>query len=340
MADNEQLARLVQGDHTDAVEAFENRIVDQAAGSVDADFTALVRRTVVAWTRAFGSPDAEASNPSLLRRILTAVRAAIRRILQGVGIRAQQTMEDSLTDAVMLGARQGSQWLRQAAGERHDPLPTRPSRGLRGATARITAAVDERRDRSLAMLRPARARRWSAVASAIGTARGAVASIRTNVTWVVNQAVNEGLIAGIRAVGARKLWIAERDACVRCAAYAGHVVDVGDDFPGGLSFDPTQRGRGNDLPAPPLHPHCRCRVVAWKDSWAVEGVLSLPDSLRREARRSVARGWSLPSETNAARIRAARELLRTGAGLPKSVAEFAATAVRAGRFANRSVPTA
>lgn len=336
---NERLARLIQGEQTDAVVRLEDRATQRALGNLDDDFTTLVRRTLAAWTTAFGSVGGDATSGPALRSILAAVRAAVRRLLAPLGPRAQQALDQSLTDAVLLGASQHAAFVRDATGRSAStPLP-RPRRPLRDAAARVRGIVAERRDRALAMLRPAVARRWSHVLTGIGTARGALSAVRSHITWVVGQAVNEGLTAGIRAIGAQKLWVAERDACVNCAAYAGLVADVGDDFPGGLSWDPQQRGRGEPLPAPPLHPNCRCRVVAWKDEWAEPGVLPFPEALRREARRSIARGFSLQTESNAARIRAARELLRRGANLPRSVEAYAATAIAAGRFTTRSVPT-
>jgi hypothetical protein len=190
-----------------------------------------------------------------------------------------------------------------------------------------------------AALRPDRVRRLPDVQTGIGIARSAIPAVRTHITTTVNEAVNEATQAAAQQAGAKKLWVAERDACVNCAAYAGLTVAADAQFPAGLSWDPNQRGRGEAIDAPPLHPNCRCRVVAWKDSWAQPGVIAMPDAMRREARRSIARGWSLPTESGAARIRAARELLRTGAGLPKSVEEFAAAAVRAGRFQDRTFPT-
>ncbi|MFE9064925.1 hypothetical protein [Streptomyces violaceusniger] len=336
---NQRLAQLVQGEQTDAVIRLEDRAIQRAIGNLDADFTALIRRTLAAWTTAFGSVGGDATNDPALRRILAAVRSAVRRLLAPLGPRAQQALDESLTDAVLLGARQHTAFVRDATGRNPATPPPRPRRPLRDAAARVRDIVAGRRDRALAMLRPTVAHRWSHVLTGIGTARGALSAVRSHITWVVGQAINEGLTAGIRAIGAQKLWVAERDACVRCAAYAGLTADVGDDFPGGLSWDPQQRGHGDPLPAPPLHPHCRCRVVAWKDEWAEPDVLPFPEALRREARRSIARGFSLPTESNAARIRAARELLRTGAGLPRSVEEYAALAVRAGRFTDRSVPT-
>lgn len=336
---NEALAQLIQGEQTDEVRALEDRIATRALGAIDARFDVLTRRSVTAWVAAFGSVQAEASNPGVLRRILAAIRAAIRRLLGPLGARAEEALSDALLEAVRLGARQHAAFLDEATGRDRHPVAVRPSRRLRGRAAAITAAVAERRDRALDMLRPSRVRRWSDAQAGIGVARSATSAVRTHITTVVGEAVNEATQAAVDHVGAKKLWIAERDACVNCAAYAGLTVAANATFPAGLSWDPNQRGRVPALDAPPLHPNCRCRVVAWNDSWAEEGVTSMPDAVRREARRSVARGWSLPTESGAARIRAARELLRAGAGLPRSVEEFARLAVQAGRFADRTVPT-
>ncbi|MCX4704351.1 hypothetical protein [Streptomyces sp. NBC_01373] len=336
---NEELAGLIQGEQTDAVRDLEDAIAVRALSDVADGFDALQRRSLTVWVAAFGSVQGEPSDAVLLRRILGTIRAAVRRLLGPLAPRAQRALDARLTDAVELGARQHAAYATQASGRRTRAFPARPSQALRATAARIADTVTDRRDRALALLQPRVANRWTRVATGIGTARSALSAARGHIAWTVGQAVNEGLLAGIRTIGASKLWVSERDACVSCAAYAGLIAEVGDDFPGGLSWDPRQRGRTEPLATPPLHPNCRCRVVAWKDSWAVEGAPSLPEALRREARRSIARGWSLPTESGAARIRAARELLRAGAGLPKSVEEFAALSVRAGRFQDRTVPT-
>lgn len=336
---NEELAQLIQGEQTDEVRALEDRIATRALGAIDARFDVLTRRSVTAWVAAFGSVQAEASNPGVLRRILAAIRAAIRRILGPLGARAEEALSEALLEAVRLGARQHAAFLDEITGRDRRPVAVRPSRRLRDRATAITAAVTERRDRALAMLRPNRVRKWSDAQTGIGVAHSAIPAVRTHITTTVSEAVNEAAQAAIAHTGAKKVWIAERDACTACLAYAGLVVDAAADFPGGLNWDPNQRGKTEPITAPPRHPNCRCRTKAWDDSWAQPGVISFPDALRREARRSIARGWSLPTESGAARIRAARELLRTGAGLPKSVEERARLAVRAGRFADRTVPT-
>ncbi|ARX81530.1 hypothetical protein SMD44_00928 [Streptomyces alboflavus] len=338
-ASNEELAGLVQGEQTDAVRRLEDRVAARVLGDLESRFAVLSQRSITAWVAAFGSVQAESGDTAALRRILSTIRGAVRRLLGPLGPRAQRELDQALTDAVLLGARQHAAFVEEATGRATRPVSGRPSRGLRRRAAAIGAAIADRRDRALAILRPSRARRWSDVQAGIGAAQSALPATRAHIATTVNEAVNEASLTAIDHQGAQKLWIAERDACVNCAAYSGMVVAADADFPAGLSWDPNQRGRGKALAAPPKHPHCRCRVTAWEEGWAPEGVPSFPDSLRREARRSIARGWSLPTESGAARIRAARELLRTGAGLPKSVEEFAALAVRAGRFTDRTVPT-
>jgi hypothetical protein len=61
----------------------------------------------------------------------------------------------------------------------------------------------------------------------------------------------------------------------------------------------------------------------------------MPEALRREAQRSVARGWS-EYASEPARLRAASRLVQQGATLlPKSVIETARDAVLARTFAER-----
>lgn len=68
--------------------------------------------------------------------------------------------------------------------------------------------------------------------------------------------------------------------------------------------------------------------------------MSLPQALKREAARSVIKGWALESEPDSVRRDAANRLLqRGGAGLPKSVQARARRQVASeGKF-KRAVPT-
>lgn len=337
---DENVARLIQGPHTKAIQRIEDQAIQQAVGGLDEEFTQVARDTTALWTRLFGRPLADAGDDKLLARILAAVREAISRLFKGLGSRSSRALESALNPAAILGAAQGSQVLSLLTGRRTKAAAARPSRALRRAARTLPGVVDEQHRSALALLKAKLVRRLglTGALAAVGRARGVVGRLKAAITHTVNEAVNEGIAEQIRQAGAKKVWVAERDACVRCAAYSGHVADEDADFPGGLSWDPKQRGQGEPLAGPPLHPHCRCRLAPWDDEWAVPGVPSMPEVLQREARRSVARGWSLPTESNAARIRAARELIRTGPRLPKSVVEFASDAVRAGRFENRTFP--
>lgn len=337
---DEKVARLIQGPHTEAIQRIEDQTIEQAVGGLDDEFAQVSRDTTALWARLFGGPRADAGEDKLLARILAAVKDAIARLFKGLGSRSRTALERALNPAVTLGVRQGAQVLSMLTGSRISGHGAAPSRALRRAARALPGVVDEQRRSALALLKAKLVRRigLTGALAAVGRARGVVGRLKAAITHTVNEAVNEGIAEQIREAGSQKVWVAERDACVRCAAYAGHVADEDADFPGGLSWDPKQRGRGEPLAGPPLHPHCRCRLAPWEDDWAVPGVPPLPEVLQREARRSVARGWSLPTESNAARIRAARELIRTGPRLPKSVVEFASDAVRAGRFENRTFP--
>lgn len=132
------------------------------------------------------------------------------------------------------------------------------------------------------------------------------------------------------------MWVPERDACARCLAYAGlRVLRPGDAFPGGLSYDPVTEDRGAEpVKQPPLHPRCRCelQLVPRGDSEEASA------ALKREADRSILRGFALESESGAARRRAAGELLSSGVRAPASVKADARRRLQSGGTFTRPVP--
>lgn len=157
--------------------------------------------------------------------------------------------------------------------------------------------------------------------------------VRSTVVTQLNAASNTASRTVGEAVGSPMVWEAERDACVYCLALAGEVVDTpGDLFPPADLYDAHGATARVTVQQPPLHPHCRCRLA----------ILNSPDyaeSLKREAQRSILRGFSLQSESNGVRVRAAARLLATDPVAPKSVKEYAAKAVKAGGFPRtRKVP--
>lgn len=169
------------------------------------------------------------------------------------------------------------------------------------------------------------------------TVLGKVSTVKSRaegqVRWTANQGVNAGTAAVARRMKRGLIWIAERDACLHCLAYAGWSVRLGDTFPAGLTYG--DKGLpGDGVEYPPLHPGCRCQVRMW------EGPVGEPPTdrsstsqaarLAAEARRSVAYGWT-EHASHAATIRAMDRLLRAGAGLPASVERRARELVRKGR---------
>jgi hypothetical protein len=144
----------------------------------------------------------------------------------------------------------------------------------------------------------------------------------------VNQTAARASEVTARSMGARGVvWVAERNACVNCIALSGQVTRFGESFDGSLTWGDKPLAWVGFNGKPPRHPHCRCRLVPW------DGGQETPDALKREAERSIARGWSLPTESNAARLRALDRLLRQpGTRLPPSVVRRARAALIAGNF--------
>lgn len=330
--DSDRLARLVQEQQTGEVIDLENRVAGQALGDSEGAFEKLIRTSLNAWTRAYGGPDQAGIPGDVLHRIIAAARAAVRRILNSLTPQAATALGGVLGEALTLGVQQGSDFVRAASGRRRGSPNVRVSQALRDEASRIVDLVVQRRDRALLLLHPDRVTRWSHLLTGLAAARAAIPAIRAHIAWVVNTAVNEGLDAFTRGVATMRLWIAEADACVNCLAYTGRTAPVGEPFPGGLSWDPRQRHIGAPgADNPPLHAHCRCRTVAWADTWTITGI-PFPLALQREAHRSLAYGTARPSESRAARLRAVRELLRTEPDLLPAVETRARTALRAGRF--------
>lgn len=211
------------------------------------------------------------------------------------------------------------------------------------AVSSAAASAREKIDRAAKMLQRAEDPNGAAIALTIaGRAVGAVA---TGAEYAVNYGGNHAAVRIAQATGQKLVWVAERDACVVCLALSGDVVDPmqGESFDEfatfGSSMPPSVWPPGMPLIGPPRHPHCRCMVQTWKGS-LVPGFLSWPERLKHEALRSIARGFSLPSESQAARLRAAERILRDGraAQLPKSVQAYAERAVGRGKFHTRAVP--
>lgn len=153
-------------------------------------------------------------------------------------------------------------------------------------------------------------------------------AIKGRVIEAVNMAGNEGTTAMADAAGVPTVWVAETNACVRCLKYSGRIAKPGENFPGGLTYGRPKYATNGPLPHPPLHRFCRCVVEPMRSR-------EYAKALRREADRSVLRGFSLESESMSVRVDAADRLLKAKVNAPKSVIAFAKSAVRRGEFTTR-----
>lgn len=135
--------------------------------------------------------------------------------------------------------------------------------------------------------------------------------------WLHNKGFNVASMEIAEDANLEKMWVPERDACVACQAYAGDHLDADSSFEPGKTYGNRPIPLfGDSLDSPPLHPNCRCRLVPYNP----EGYTGITPSeaLKREAERSILKGWSVESEPESARLQAAAHLLAT-TRLPKSV---------------------
>lgn len=331
-ASGQQLAVLAQQQISDAT-ALEDQTTTQADGGAGGALTVLVTAALAGWVATFGALTAAGSGLALAR-YLAGVRQDAAKATAGLDTRASAVIEARLGEAAQMGARHAVEFAARAAGGHpHAPHASIPADALHAVRA-LAGTVREQLRLSQRLLADGEVRRagWRGVLAGIGAARRAVALAGQAAAWSIHRAVNAGAAQAIAALDARGLWVTEPDACVRCLAYAGRLADPDGTFPGGLSLDPRQHAaHAGRLESPPLHPHCRCRLVPWRDEWAPLRGLALPDLLQQQAWRSVASGRGRPSESRAARLRAARMLLARR-GVPAPVRDQARSAVAAGHF--------
>ncbi|MFF4346801.1 hypothetical protein [Streptomyces sp. NPDC001530] len=330
VATPQQLADLVQQQQADEAAALEEQTAEEADGGAGGALAGLVAVALAAWVAAFGAL-AVIGGGLMLARLLAGLRADVDRAASGLGRRSRRVLEGALADAAGMGARHAVDFARRASGDDIGvPGVDVPEAALDAARG-LTDVVTEQLRLAARLLAPRTisGSGWRGVVLALAAAKRAATLVRQTVAWAVHRAVNDGAAQVAQQLGARGLWVAEPDACVRCLAYAGHLTDRDGHFPGGLSMDPHSRSTLKAaIEGPPLHPACRCRLVPWMPDWGT-GPGSLPELLRDQAWRSIAAGRGRPTESHAARRRAARALLARR-GLSARVRRQA-TATAAGR---------
>jgi hypothetical protein len=339
----EDLLKLVQEKQIDAIQSIEDKAIKAATEKRYKAIDEAIGSATSNWIKAFGSSGAKGEGAPLSEIIGKALSAS-NGALKGLEGSVISALSEAVGSAVTTAHEQAGAFVKAASGNAAAPSVAPPKPSLREERATVKAAIKEGQAAFRKLLRKPVVERLGlrGILGGLRQARNVLGRAKATITTSVNQNVTKTMQATSVANKAKyEVWVAERDACVNCLAYAGQIVKVGEDWKGGQSFDPKQRDSKAKGVRPPLHPHCRCRPVPWDPAWAKEGEVSLPEAVKREAQRSIARGFSLPSESNASRIRALKELLNNGnPKLPKTVLERARRDLKRGEFGRgRSVPT-
>lgn len=317
--------------HAAELYALEQLAVRAAAAPLRARLVRIQRRAATAWITAFGTLHTPADP---IRQ--TQITAAISRELAAIPIDAGDSLRGYADRALTLGIIQAGRETRIDTSGVTTGLDDTTLRAIVGLNAAVGSRIADA-ETALGAAGPD----FADITAALARAHRAAADAQAAAVQAVNGAANTGIAAVADTAGAQRLWIAEPDACLTCLGMSGRLADPGDPFDPAHAATFTGKPRiwpPGPIDAPPIHPHCRCRICVWLGS--AGGGTDFPAALRREAQRAVLRGWSLPSESGPERVRAAQQLLARGVNAPQSVQAYARAAVRRGKFTTRTVPTA
>lgn len=336
-----ELLKLVQEKQITAIQRIENKAVKAATEKRFKAIDDAIGSATSNWVKAFGSMSADGTGAPLADMIRSALSSS-NSALKGLEGSVIGALSEAVGSAVTTAQAQGAAFVEGASGKAAAKRVAVPAVSLKEERAAVKAAAADGLKESRALLRKPVVERLGlrGILGGLRRARNALSRAKSTITTSVNENVTKTMRATATANKAKyEVWVAERDACVNCLKYAGQIVKKGEDWTGGQSWDPNQVDKNAPGVRPPLHPHCRCRPVPWDPAWAREGETSLPEAISREAERSVARGFSLASESNASRVRALKELLSGSPQLPKTVLERAQRDLKNGEFARgRAVP--
>lgn len=336
----------------DALLQLEQQAVDAALAGQRTAQQQLMRQSAAQYALMFGSIENPA-DPARAAILIEPIRQELERL-------AAADYTTSLRHYADLALHSGVQYANRHLASPVAPQSVGLSESVGAAIGGVAQSVADTAARVQIAYDQLEISGFSDLATAVSRAATVANPVKQAAAWTVNRASSDGMAAVAARSGAHLLWVAERDACVVCLALSGHLSDpsTGETFDEDATFGkpgsaPAIWPLGDPLTRPPRHPFCRCHMELWFGPFStpfgpqdnalyrrpdIAAGVDLPAALRREAKRSVLRGWSLPSESQAVRLSAADRLLQRGAGMPKSVEDRAVRAVRNRRFTDRSVP--
>lgn len=331
----------------------EYEAVRLASAPLRAAISRILRLMAARYVLLVGGLDRPAPPPAV-RQLLDELTVELQDLRQ---IDPTPALEKAAQDAGRLGLGYANRKLADPVLESDLERSSEVAQLIQEAPARIRQAIDD----AVNFAQATPAADWSGMVQQVGKVAQAATGLERTTAQVVAVSHNDSIQQVAADRGARLLWVAEPDACVVCLALSGHLADpsTGEWFDEEATFGKpgsAMRVWPFDMPlkGPPRHPHCRCVPELWfgpallpggpadtslYNAPALSATVDLPAALRREAKRSVLYGWSLPSESGTVRLKAAELLLAKGAGLPKSVEDRARKAVKAGKFDNRIHPS-
>ncbi len=326
--------------HADEALSLEDEAARMAAGPLRNQLDDILTKFLHRWVRTFGSLRTKQDGPafaSLMHDLATE--------LARVQLDPMTTLLDYARRAQALGVEQA---FREAGVEPHD-LPLRLDLATHSYAAGVVSNARDKLDVAQALAGTFRRGTFNqTVMATLAPAQQAANVIDRAARTITNERLNEGISAVTSDLGGVELWVAERNACVHCLALSGHFQGEDGLFDAELTFatKPLSWVPDGGLTGPPRHPNCRCRITPWfgHDTEGAESIThdwagaiaeaqangdvvaeqaahkaaaaarqsaayDFPRALRREAERSVLKGWGLPTEPSSVRTRAADQLL-------------------------------
>lgn len=308
-----------------------------ASGPITEALKSVLSWGHVEWIRLFGKPRVRQSGPEF-----DAFTAALVKRLGKVRVSPQATLLDFARKARLLGVAQGF----AEAGARPTDVPTaidwtsheRATQAVEAARGKLTDAAN--------LVGGLQRGSFLTVNRALAPAQQAANIVHRTARTITNDELNRGIASVSDELGARLLWVSERDSCAHCQALSGHFA-VDGEFDWHMTFA-KKAYEPPEIPftGPPRHENCRCRSTPYlgHDAAAAEAVThdweqarqealangdevaaaaavkaaaaakasaayDLPTALRREAERAILMGTALPSESERVRAQAADRLL-------------------------------
>lgn len=334
-------------EHADLILAIETAAAAAAVAGLVEQLGRIQRDLAARWIRAVGGLTG-VPTPTQSRSLTAWLIDALRGITIGVA----EALRPHVVEAARLGRQQALEEIGAEPDDAGDEDVLSPD--VDDMLDQIDDTVQDQIDEVVDDLRENPLETWDDALDRMSKANKTRGTAERAATWSVNKATADAVTTAAEKHGAELVWIAERDACVACLAYSGITAAPAKGFPIGRTYGDkpiTPWPDPKHLPGPPLHPNCRCRVMLYFGHDTAAAVRALPQgwrsahisypaALRREADRSILRGWSLPSESERTRLRAADKLLRNPKLVaPKTVRQYARAAVVRGGWPSRRVPT-